>query len=175
MRSLWISTLLLSACASHSSTTPRGSTPVSSELDTSALAVAHARGSPVADHIDSLIARVVGIDAQFAESGEGFNYTGEADSAFQTLAHLTDAVPRLVECLSWDKPSNSKWRGHVLLAGVVCDHVLVASSYVANRMYPYRLPANLYASGWGDYRNPSIDTLRRVQRVWREYLSSSSR
>jgi hypothetical protein len=84
-------------------------------------------------------------------------------------------VPRLVECLSWDKRSSSTWRGDELLVGVVCDQVLVASAYVASRMYPYRLPPNLYASGWGDYRNPSIDTLRRVQHVWREYLSSNSR
>ena len=170
MRIAILSVLLVTACVARNA--PQHNIDASPAIasEPTPLDVAAARGSNYADQIDSLLASVLVLDSKFVEGGEGFQFIGESDKAFQRLARIPESVPRLVECLGWDQLSHSSWQGTRVLVGVVCGHVLIATPYVESRFYPFRLSPELYKSGWGDYHNPSIEKLRIVQKAWRVQL-----
>jgi hypothetical protein len=126
--------------------------------------VAHSRGGQVPDRIDSLIAKVVGMDAEFGEGDSdppNFYFSGRNDTAFIRLAVIPAAVPRLVDCLAWDRRSRTTWHGAPVLVGAVCGHVLIATPYVQKRNH---------SDPWIDYRDPTIDELRAAQRLWLSQL-----
>jgi hypothetical protein len=175
-RRLLASALLVAVCA-------RGNEPRAVGIDTAAFGisaqqkpqaptpeeVAHSRGDQSPDQIDSLIAKVVGLDAEFAESDSHphpFMFSGQNDSAFKRLAVIPAAVRRLVSCLGWNRRSRATWHGAPVLVGAVCGHVLRATPYIQTRNYPDRWPRGFRESAWADYRDPSIDNLRAVQTLW---------
>jgi hypothetical protein len=168
MRVLIIPALLI-ACVPGNRPATRVDAPSSPPTT---LEVASFRAGNVPDLIDSLVAGILALDAEFAESrsGAAFLFTGENNSSFQRLTRIPEAIPRLVECLGWDRRSATTWHGTHVLVGAVCGHALAATPYVESRQQTTRLPIGLYDSGWGDYRNPPIEKLRAVQKAWRVQL-----
>jgi hypothetical protein len=170
---LLVLVLLTGSCVAHTDPGQIGiNGPPSGPLAPGPAEVARSRGSDVSDRIDSLVANVLGLGGEFLEleTGPAFIFTAETDSAFQRLARIPEAVPRLVDCLGWDRLSRATWRGTLVLVGTVCGDVLAATPYAQHRVHPYRLSPSLLEAGWGDYRNPPLDKLRAVQRAWRREL-----
>jgi hypothetical protein len=178
-RRLLASALLVAACS-------RGNEPRAVGIDTAAFSisaqqklqaptpeeVAHSRGSQSPDQIDSLVANVLGMDEEFGESDSdppAFFFSGRNDSAFKRLAVIPAAVPRLVNCLGWNKRSRTTWHGAPVLVGAVCGHVLLATPYFQARNSD-RWPRGFRESAWVDYRDPAIDKLRAVQTLWLKQL-----
>ena len=153
-RRLSVLVLLLASCARQADQ-PQVPTPEE---------VAHSRGARVPDQIDSLIASVVGTDAEFGDAGTDsptFYFSGQDDTAFKRLAVMPAALPRLVECLGWDRRSRTTWNGAPVLVGAVCGHALLYTPYVRKRNHTHP---------WVDHRDPTIDRLRAVQLLWLSQL-----
>jgi len=129
VRRLIIFALLLASCARQNDRS-RPPAPTPDE-------VARSRGSTAPDEIDSLLAKILAMDAEFgaAETKDvpAFFYSGRNDSAFKRLAVIPAAVPRLVDCLGWDRRSRSMWEGAPVLVGAVCGHVLRVTPYAQSR------------------------------------------
>ena len=135
--------------------------------------VALSRGAPAPDQIDSLVAQVLGIDAEFGEADSdppAFFFSGQNDSAFKRLGVIPASVPRLIDCLGWNRRSRTTWHGAPVLVGAVCGHVLRVTPYVHARQQPDRWPRGFWESAWIDYRDPGIDKLRAVQKLWLKQL-----
>ena len=131
--------------------------------------IAQLRGAAFPDRIDSLLARVLAIDGEFGEADgdpPAFYYSGQSDTSLGRLAMIPEALPRLVDCLGWDRRSRSTWHAAPLLVGAVCGHVLRATPYVQSRQD---------AEPWIDYENPTIGKLRSIQAKWRKQLPSEAR
>jgi hypothetical protein len=154
LRRLSVLVVLLASC-SRQADQPQVPTPEE---------VAHSRGARVPDQIDSLIASVVGMDAEFGDGGTDsptFYFSGQSDTAFKRLAVIPAAVPRLIECLGWDRRSRTTWNGAPVLVGAVCGHVLLFTPYVRKRNYSHP---------WVEHRDPTIDRLRALQLLWLSQL-----
>ena len=157
--------LVCTGCVTTSKTTSRPSAPVP-EPAVTAREVAAFRNSVEVDRLDSLLAAVLSLNAQFVDLGHGFQYTGEPDSSFQRLVHAPESVRRMVDCFGWNKLSAATYDDKRVLVGAVCGIALAATRYVATRSYPLRLSRDLWTSGWGAYRNPSLETMRSAQKAW---------
>ena len=131
--------------------------------------VSRSRGASAPDRIDSLIASVLSIDAEFEDvDGEppAFSFSGQNDSAFKELATTSGVVPRLVSCLGWDRRSRTTWHSAPVLAGAVCGHALRDTPYWQRRGD---------SDPWVDYNNPTIKKLRIVQARWDSVLKKEVR
>lgn len=131
--------------------------------------VSRSRGASAPDQIDSLLASVLSMDAEFEDidaEPSGFSFSGQTDSAFRQLVMLPGVIPRLVSCLGWDRRSRTTWHSAPVLAGAVCGQALRATPYWQRRDN---------SDPWVDYNNPTIEKLRTVQARWDTVLKKDVR
>ena len=159
-------------CAGHTQASPAERTTVAAPPSLTPTDVANFRGSKSPDVIDSLLSKMFTVHAEIVEfDGLHYYFSGERDTAYQRLAEMSESIPRLVECLGWDRFSRTTWRGEPLRVGIVCGRILSSTPYVQRRVNPLRLSPDLLEEGFGgDYRNGTIEKLLKSQKAWREQL-----
>jgi hypothetical protein len=123
------------------------------------------RGAASPDQIDSLIAEALTVEGQYYGDDDDYGFTG-SEKAVQALRSMPNALPRLVECLGWDKRARATYNGARVLAGVVCYQGMAGSARVQ------KLNERGLVSGvkYVDYRNPPLQDLRESQAQWRKVL-----
>ncbi|MDP9206856.1 MAG: hypothetical protein M3P12_15635 [Gemmatimonadota bacterium] len=129
--------------------------------------VAHWRGSAIVDQIDTLIAAALNTKGEFTGDSEMYEFSG-SENSFEKLSKLPSAVPRLVDCLGWDQRAAATFKGARVLVGVICDQVLIRNPNIQERLTT--LGPNGYPNPGIDYRNPSINQMRKGQLEWRKLL-----
>lgn len=95
-----------------------------------------------------------------------YEFTGDT-LKIKRLGEEPGVVPRLVNCLGWDKRSNARWQGSRLLVGVICGQALMITPYARELKSEHAYPAT-----WIDFRNPTIEQARESQTKWQETLAS---
>ena len=122
--------------------------------------VSRYRAASAPDRVDSLLASVLSIDAEFEDiDGEppAYWFSGHGDSAFMQLAVTPGVVSRLISCLAWNRRSRTTWHSAPVLVGAVCGEVLRATPYWQRRDN---------SDPWVYYNNPTIEKLRTIKARW---------
>jgi hypothetical protein len=131
--------------------------------------IAQLRGATRPDSIDALIAHALAAKGEFREVGDmAYGFTGN-NSAIDSLSRMPGALPSLVDCLGWDLRARATYEGHQLLAGVVCFQGIIESEYFQRRN-AHDWPDGFADVAFIDFRDPSLQKLRRAQQGWREQL-----
>jgi hypothetical protein len=131
-----------------------------------ALDVARWRGATTADKADSLMADALSAEGEFNADDTYYEFTGDT-LRITRLSQQPGVVPRLVDCLGWDKRSNAKWKGSKLLVGVICGQALMNTPYADELR-----KKGAYPNTWVDFRNPTLEQAREAQSKWQATLSS---
>ena len=160
---------ILTACAPYQSRSP-GAIESAKRATIVAEDVARARGTLIADRLDSLLANVLSARGTITEGkfGSTVSITNDADISFEALLQIPHGASRFVECLGWNKRSGTSWNEVRLLVGAVCGHLLAATPYVQARLTQIGKSVELF--GAFNYHNPSIEELRAAQAAWRAQL-----
>ena len=127
------------------------------------------RGSERVDSLDVQLAAALRTPGQFFEAGDNA-FALTSDSTLHRLSADRGAVPRLVECLGWDRRAAATWQGYPVFVGVVCFHALMATQYFDKLNVGFDWPQALQDSGWISYRTESLSKLRAARDWWREQL-----
>ena len=147
--------------SSISSTTPPG-TVVPPEGDSSGplpAEIAQWRGSSRPDKIDTLMSAAFTAEGDVTSSEDEYGFVA-SDSALTEIGKVAGSIPRLVECLGWDKRAHASLGGQRVLVGVICSQGILRSSYGQRIAKTTALwPANI------DERSTIAD-FRRAQSEW---------
>lgn len=136
-----------------------------SELTETEMARLH--GSATPDEIDTLMAAALNTKGAFTGDKEMYEFSG-GEKTFEKMGKIPSAVPRLVDCLGWDRRAAATYQGVKVLVGVICSQALIRNPKIRNLLTT--LGPNGYPVVWVDYRNPSISEARKGQLEWRKLL-----
>jgi hypothetical protein len=125
-------------------------------------------GPAVPDKLDTLIASALSANGSYDGNDEEYYFSGAEDAVVE-LRKIPDAIPRLVECLGWDKRAAATYNQTTLLVGVVCYQAILGSAY-NNKLNDHDA---FPKAGLINYTNPSLEEVRRAQAVWRKVLVSN--
>jgi hypothetical protein len=131
--------------------------------------VAAWRGSTRTDSLDRLLAIAFRTPGRFFEAGDNA-FALSSDSTLRSISVDPTAVPRLVECLGWNKRAAATWMGYPVFVGVVCFHALMSTAYFEKLNVGFDWPQALQDSGWVSYRTDDLAHLRAAREWWRSQL-----
>ena len=157
-----------SATQIAASSTPRDAGPVTELPLYTAADIATWRNTPAApDKLDRLVASTLSAKGSYDGNEEEYYFSGNEDALVE-LRKIPDAIPRLVECLGWDKRAAATYNQTTLLVGVVCYQGILGSAYNNKLNDQDAFPK----AGQINYTNPSLEEVRRAQAEWRKVLVS---